>query len=317
MYTGREFDSETGLQYYRARYYDSTLGRFIGEDPLPLQNLYSYVDGNPVNYVDPLGMAKRKLLPLPGGMMQARYGTYDKKRPMAPLKGGVSDFNMMPGPSCGGGGGFSPGGGGGGDDTGSGGSGGSGAGNGDGLLPGSPSFGDFVNTVLNGSLEYFRAFSAGYGPDRYNLLDTVNTSRPDIQNVVGLGGAAYSLTPLLVGNATSRGWKYGKEEYTEYSHAIPFRYLRDLNKWLEKWTGISTDKIYDRYYDRTYSIAGRKYFWNGDIVNQGLHWRIDPESWPRLGASWPDLIRLPLRTPTWLQGLGLGNSYRSARYGNQ
>jgi RHS repeat-associated protein len=33
-YTGRRWDSETGLYYYRARYYHPTLGRFIGRDPL-------------------------------------------------------------------------------------------------------------------------------------------------------------------------------------------------------------------------------------------------------------------------------------------
>jgi RHS repeat-associated protein len=31
-YTGRELDTETGLYYYRARYYDSAVGRFISED---------------------------------------------------------------------------------------------------------------------------------------------------------------------------------------------------------------------------------------------------------------------------------------------
>jgi RHS repeat-associated protein len=30
-YTGRELDSETGLYYYRARYYDPTTGRFLSE----------------------------------------------------------------------------------------------------------------------------------------------------------------------------------------------------------------------------------------------------------------------------------------------
>jgi RHS repeat-associated protein len=38
-YTGRRFDSETGLWYFRARYFDSDLGRFISRDPL------RYVDG--------------------------------------------------------------------------------------------------------------------------------------------------------------------------------------------------------------------------------------------------------------------------------
>jgi RHS repeat-associated protein len=34
QYTGREFDTETGLYFYRARYYDPTAGRFISEDRL-------------------------------------------------------------------------------------------------------------------------------------------------------------------------------------------------------------------------------------------------------------------------------------------
>jgi len=38
-YTGRYLDKETGLWYFRARYYSGTLGRFIGRDPL------GYVDG--------------------------------------------------------------------------------------------------------------------------------------------------------------------------------------------------------------------------------------------------------------------------------
>lgn len=33
-YTAREFDEETGLYYYRARYYESSTGRFLSEDPV-------------------------------------------------------------------------------------------------------------------------------------------------------------------------------------------------------------------------------------------------------------------------------------------
>lgn len=58
-FTGREWDKETGLYYYRARYYDAEAGRFLSEDPLGLQggdiNFYSYVKNNPVNNIDPDG----------------------------------------------------------------------------------------------------------------------------------------------------------------------------------------------------------------------------------------------------------------------
>jgi len=57
QYTGRENDG-TGLYYYRARYYHPQLGRFVAEDPIGLDggtNLYAYVNGNPVLYVDPEG----------------------------------------------------------------------------------------------------------------------------------------------------------------------------------------------------------------------------------------------------------------------
>lgn len=60
-FTGREWDSETGLYYYRARYYDSAQGRFISEDPLGLEtgdsNFYPYAGNQPVVNVDPSGLA--------------------------------------------------------------------------------------------------------------------------------------------------------------------------------------------------------------------------------------------------------------------
>ena len=56
-YTGREWDPETGFYYYRARYYDPVLARFISEDPAgDGPNPYVYCGNSPTNAVDPLGL---------------------------------------------------------------------------------------------------------------------------------------------------------------------------------------------------------------------------------------------------------------------
>jgi len=60
QYTGRELDSETGLYYYRARYYNPADGRFLSEDPARSDlNLFSYVSNSPVNFIDPTGQSKK------------------------------------------------------------------------------------------------------------------------------------------------------------------------------------------------------------------------------------------------------------------
>jgi len=66
-FTGKERDSESGLDYFGARYYGSGLGRFMSTDPIHFQasmmgdpqrfNLYSYVRNNPIRFVDPKGEA--------------------------------------------------------------------------------------------------------------------------------------------------------------------------------------------------------------------------------------------------------------------
>jgi len=59
-FTGREWDSEVGLYYYRARYYDPKIGRFLSEDPIGFDggiNFYAYVGNDPTDLTDPLGLA--------------------------------------------------------------------------------------------------------------------------------------------------------------------------------------------------------------------------------------------------------------------
>ena len=59
LYTGREYDPETGLYHYRTRPYHAELGRFISQDPIGYRagdpNLYRYVGNSPVYGVDPTG----------------------------------------------------------------------------------------------------------------------------------------------------------------------------------------------------------------------------------------------------------------------
>ena len=58
-FTARERDAESGLMFYRARYYDPKIGRFISEDPIGFEgkdlNLYRYVYNGPLLGTDPTG----------------------------------------------------------------------------------------------------------------------------------------------------------------------------------------------------------------------------------------------------------------------
>ncbi len=58
-YTGRELDNESGLYFYRRRYYDPMVGRFLQEDPIGFLggvNKYAYTLNNPINFTDPSGL---------------------------------------------------------------------------------------------------------------------------------------------------------------------------------------------------------------------------------------------------------------------
>jgi RHS repeat-associated protein len=64
MFTGREFDKDTGLYYYRARYYNPEIGRFLQTDPIGYadgMNLHRYCGNNAINAIDPSGMIGRFL----------------------------------------------------------------------------------------------------------------------------------------------------------------------------------------------------------------------------------------------------------------
>jgi len=59
LFTGKDYDEDTGLYYFNARWYDSSAGVFLSRSPLraDTEAPYSYCDGNPLRYVDPLGLA--------------------------------------------------------------------------------------------------------------------------------------------------------------------------------------------------------------------------------------------------------------------
>ncbi len=65
-FTGKERDQESGNDYFGARYYASSMGRFMSPDPSGLVfaslanpqslNLYAYVQNNPLSFTDPTGL---------------------------------------------------------------------------------------------------------------------------------------------------------------------------------------------------------------------------------------------------------------------
>jgi RHS repeat-associated protein len=65
MFTGRRYDPEVGLYYYRARYYAHDIGRFLQTDPIGYDdglNMYTALGNNPLRWTDPSGLCKEGLL---------------------------------------------------------------------------------------------------------------------------------------------------------------------------------------------------------------------------------------------------------------
>lgn len=77
--TRRRFDGYNVFSYYRARYYDTTVGRFISEDAIGFSggnDFYSYVLNRPLNGVDPLGLNTTVIIVIDQGPGGIKYGSH-------------------------------------------------------------------------------------------------------------------------------------------------------------------------------------------------------------------------------------------------
>lgn len=104
-FTGRELDSETKLMYYRARYYDQTMGRFLTEDPegfIDGPNLFAYVVNQPTAYRDPPGTKIRpgyyKTGPMKNGQLTYEYWFFEPEghQTQAPTSQAPKNTTMSP-----------------------------------------------------------------------------------------------------------------------------------------------------------------------------------------------------------------------------
>jgi RHS repeat-associated protein len=106
QYTGREFDPETGMYGYRARYYDQNTGRFTSEDPLSFgggnSNMYAYVGNNSTDFIDPFGLTNCVVTPL--GTVCSDWNTsWSWMEPKPPHKPPLPDElapSLIPGCDC-------------------------------------------------------------------------------------------------------------------------------------------------------------------------------------------------------------------------
>ena len=94
-YTGKPYDSVTGLSDYGFRDYSPTHARFITEDPIrDGENWFAYVGNNPVNYIDPWGLEEIIVSGGIAGYENNRYNFIETAIKLIKYRKSVSNENI-------------------------------------------------------------------------------------------------------------------------------------------------------------------------------------------------------------------------------
>lgn len=97
---GHWWDPELGLHYNRFRYYDPQLGRYLQSDPIGTAggvNIYAYTDGNPIDFVDLLGLAKRHKVSGRNGVGEGEHGHRERGK-RSKFQEDSDHYELPPGP---------------------------------------------------------------------------------------------------------------------------------------------------------------------------------------------------------------------------